>query len=104
MQPVVAKLRELTERFEQMNARVEELDKVQPGYKEFHARRLVETAGHIIIPYLLARQAGEEAEYVRSAQIYCKLAEARIAEAYTYLMHSEPSDTELFRQVEQEYL
>ena len=61
-------------------------------------------AGHIIIPYLLARQAGEEAEYVRSAQIYCKLAEARIAEAYTYLMHSEPSDTELFRQVEQEYL
>ena len=104
VQPVVAKLRELTERFVQMNARVEELDKVQPGYKEFHARRLVETAGHIIIPYLLARQAGEEAEYVRSAQIYCKLAEARIAEAYTYLMHSEPSDTELFRQVEQEYL
>ncbi len=49
MQPVVAVLRELTARFEEMTARVETLDKECAGYKDFHARRLVETAGHIII-------------------------------------------------------
>ena len=102
VQPVVAKLRELTERFVQMNARVEELDKVQPGYKEFHARRLVETAGHIIITYLLARQAGESEEYVNSAKVFCKLAEGKISEAYTYVMNSTLEDVELFKAVIEE--
>ena len=102
MQPVVAKLRELTERFVQMNARVEELDKVQPGYKEFHARRLVETAGHIIITYLLARQAGDSEEYADSAKIFCKLAEGKISEAYTYVMNSTLEDVALFRAVAEE--
>ncbi len=46
---------------EEMVARVETLEKECSGYKDFHARRLVETAGHIII-YLLARQAGESAK------------------------------------------
>ena len=72
------------------------------GYKDFHARRLVETAGHIIITYLLARQAGESAEYIDSARIYCKLAESKVAEAYNYLMHSDVEDVDLFKKVGQE--
>lgn len=100
MRPVVAKLRELTVKFSEMVARVEAGDKECAGFKDFHARRLVETAGHIIISYLLARQAGESEEYAPSARIFSKLAEGKIAEAYTYVMNSPTEDVGLFRDVE----
>ena len=99
---VKSKLTDLRVRFEEMVARVETLEKECSGYKDFHARRLVETAGHIIITYLLARQAGESAEYIDSARIYCKLAESKVAEAYNYLMHSDVEDVDLFKKVGQE--
>ena len=104
MQPVVEKLKELRAKFEEMVARVETLDKECPGYKEFHSRRLVETAGHIIIPFLLARQAGECADYANSAKVYCKLAAGKIEEAYSYVMNSTTEDVALFKQVEAETL
>ena len=97
MCPVVTKLKELTVKFSEMLARVEAGDKEVCGFKDFHARRLVETAGHIIITYLLARQAGESEEYVDSAKIFCKLAEGKISEAYTYVMNSTLEDVALFR-------
>ena len=102
MQPVVAKLKELTAKFSEMTARVEAGDKELCGFKDFHARRLVETAGHIIITYLLARQAGESEEYADSAKIFCKLAEGKISEAYTYVMNSTLEDIALFRAVAEE--
>ena len=102
MCPVVTKLKELTVKFSEMLARVEAGDKEVCGFKDFHARRLVETAGHIIITYLLARQAGQAEEYVASARIFCKLAEAKISEAYTYVMNSTTEDIALFKAVEQE--
>lgn len=104
MQPVVEKLKELRAKLEEMVARVETLDKECPGYKEFHSRRLVETAGHIIIPFLLARQAGECADYANSAKVYCKLAAGKIEEAYSYVMNSMTEDVALFKQVEAETL
>ncbi len=97
MQPIVAELKRLRELFEQMIERVERLDKECSGYKEFHARRLVETAGHIIIPMLLARQASQCEEYVASAKIYTKHAAGKIAEAYAYLMSSPVEDVALFK-------
>ena len=96
------KLKELTVKFSEMQARVEAGDKEVCGFKDFHARRLVETAGHIIITYLLARQAGEAEEYAASARVFCKLAEAKIAEAYTYVMNSTTEDVALFKAVENE--
>ena len=85
-----------------MQARVEAGDKEVCGFKDFHARRLVETAGYIIITYLLARQAGQAEEYAASARIFCKMAESKIAEAYTYVMNSTTEDVALFKAVEQE--
>ena len=103
MQPVVAQLKTLREKFEAMVAHVEAKEKECAGYKEFHARRLVETAGHLIIPFLLARQASECADYVNSAKIYTKMAAAKIEEAYSYTMASPIEDVELFKGVEQEF-
>ena len=99
---VKSKLTDLRVRFEEMVARVETLEKERSGYKDFHARRLVETAGHIIITYLLARQAGDSEEYADSAKIFCKLAEGKISEAYTYVMNSTLEDVALFRAVAEE--
>ena len=104
MCPVVTKLKELTVKFSEMVARVEAGEKEVAGFKDFHARRLVESAGHIIISYLLARQAGQAGEYEASARIFAKLAEGKVTEAYTYVMNSTPEDVALFRGVEAETL
>ena len=101
MQPVVAAMKELTAKFTEMVAFVEAGDKQTAGFKDFHARRLVETAGHIIITYLLAHQAGESEEYANSARIFCKLAVGKVTEAYTYVMNSTTEDVALFKAVEQ---
>ena len=52
---------------------------------------------------LLARQAGQVGEYAASARVFCKLAEAKIAEAYTYVMNSTTEDVALFKAVENEF-
>ena len=100
MQPVVVKLRELRATFDAMVARVEEVNREHAGYKDLHARRLVESAGHIIITYLLAREAGEAAEYVSDAKLFLKIAEANIAAASTAINNSEGSDVDLIHEVE----
>lgn len=102
MTPIKSRLVDLRIKLEEMIARVEALDKEKAGFKDFHARRLVETAGHIIITYLLARQAGVSDQYLESARIFCKLAEAKIAEAYTYVMRSGIEDVDLFKAVEKD--
>ncbi len=97
--PVVEKVKCLKEKFVAMVERVAEIGKESAGYKDFHARRLVETAGHIIITLLLARQAASCEEYAQRAKIYSKLAASKIEEAYQYIMDSSASDVELFSAV-----
>ena len=101
MQPVVAKLRELRATFDCMVARVEEVNREHTGYKDLHARRLVESAGHIIITYLLAREAGEAEEYGSDAKLFLKMAEAYIAAASTVITNSEGSDVDLIHEVDE---
>ena len=101
---VVERLVEMRKKFEAMVERVETIEKEHAGYKEFHARRLVETAGYIIIPFILARQAADNEEYAQSAKIYSKLASAKVEEAYSYIFASEADDVELFKAVESEVM
>ena len=92
------KLVELRKVYEQVVERVETLDKECAGYKDFHARRLVEIAGYIAISHILLRQAREcEAEYLNPAKIFVKYAVKKVTEAATYINESETSDVELFR-------
>ena len=64
--------------------------------------RTGERQAAFLVTYLLARQAGEAEEYAASARVFCKLAEAKIAEAYTYVMNSTTEDVALFKAVENE--
>ena len=103
MQPVVEKLKALRTRVEAMVARVEEISKEAAQFKDFHARRLVESVGHIIITYLLAHQASEVEEYAADAKVFAKLAEAYIIGAEAYVMNSTADDVALISQVQEQF-
>ena len=54
---------------------------------DFHARRLVEMAGYIILGYLLVYDAGRESSFIRSAELIVKKGRAENIAA-TYLINS----------------
>ena len=89
--------------FEQGRPLIERIRKEYPQYKDFHARRLVESVGHIIITYLLAQQASEVDDYNSDAKLFLKLAEAYIASAEAYINSSEGEDVSLINEVQEQY-
>ncbi len=98
MQSQVASLQRLTEQLRTMIERVETLDKACAGYKELHARRLVESVGYIVMGYLLVRQASLHPEvYADSAQVFCRLAEGKVAEAAATIAASPVEDVALYQ-------
>ena len=104
MEPVVERLKALRPRVEAMVGRVETINKEYPQYKDFHARRLVESVGYIIISYLLAQQATQVAEYESDAKLFLKLAEAYISSAESYILSSEGEDVALISEVQEQFL
>ena len=91
------KLVELRKTYESVVERVETMDKETAGYKDFHARRLVEIAGYIIMSHVMLRQAREmESDYLNPTKIFVKYAVKKITEAASYIEASEGSDVELF--------
>ena len=97
-QPLAERVVELRKMYEAAVERVETLDKETQGYKDFHARRLVEIAGYIIMSHIMLRQAGElEEDYLNPTKIFIKYATKKINEAASYINDSETSDVELFR-------
>ena len=103
MQPVVERLKALRQRVEAMVERVESINKAHPQFKDFHARRLVESVGYIIITYLLARQAADDEMYGSDARLFLKLAESYIASAESYIMNSDGEDINLISEVEEQF-
>ncbi|HTN67839.1 MAG TPA: acyl-CoA dehydrogenase family protein [Dysgonamonadaceae bacterium] len=57
-----------------------------PEYSDFHARRLVETAGHIIMGYLLLLGANDDQElFRRSAEVYIHFGENQVIKNYNFV-------------------
>ena len=103
MQPILEQMKALRTRVEAMVAHVEEVSKQAPQFKDFHARRLVESVGHIIITLLLAQQASEVEEYASDAKVYAKLAEAAIVGAEAYVLNSTAADVALISEVHDQF-
>ena len=101
--PVVEQMKALRERVERMIEHVETVNKEFPQFKDFHARRLVESVGHIIITYLLAQQASEIEEYASDAKVFAKLTEAYIIGAEAYVMNSTADDVALISEVQEQF-
>ncbi|MCC8089285.1 MAG: acyl-CoA dehydrogenase family protein [Rikenellaceae bacterium] len=68
---------------------------------DFHARRMVEMAGHIILGYLLMIQAAENDDYRLSAEIYVKNSVAEIEKIYTFIINSDLADMDPFKMIKE---
>lgn len=73
-------------------------------YLDFHARRLVEMAGHIIIGYLLLLDAQRDARFTNSADVYIKLGAAWNKDRYNYIAKSNIDDLGIYKMVQEEVI
>ena len=86
----------MTEDFEQAAAEVKE--KGDKEFSDFHARRLVEMAGNIIMGYLLLINSNTNDDYKRYAEIFIKKVFAENKQSLEYILHSNMKDINLFKQ------
>lgn len=84
----------MTEQYEQACALVVGKDN---AYVDFHARRLVEMAAHIIMSYLLIIDASVCEDFAGSARVFTAKAEAWNAERFAYIANFSEADMADFR-------
>ena len=89
--PMKAKLEAMTALYEETFAKVQAVE--DPEYITFHARRLVEMLGHIIMGYLLIGDASNEPElFMDSAKVYVNMGEAEVARHARFIGAFNPAD------------
>ena len=90
-----ATLQKMTSEYETCVAKITELKNNE--YLDFHARRLVEMAGNIIMGYLLVWDSQRDEHYTKSAEIFIKHAEAENKHKLYYIESVEPDDLGFFK-------
>ena len=89
--PMRAKLEAMTALYEETFAKVQAVE--YPEYITFHARRLVEMLGHIIMGYLLIGDASNEPDlFMDSAKVYVNMGEAEVARHARFIGSFNPAD------------
>ena len=66
-------------------------------YVDFHARRLVEMAGNIIMGYLLLGDTTVDEAFMNSSEMFIKMAVSQNAERANYIRNSELKDLGIFK-------
>ena len=66
-------------------------------YTDFHARRMVEMAGHIIMGYLLLGDATRNDSFVKSANVYVNFGEAEVEKNHKFVMSFSPEQVEVYK-------
>ena len=66
-------------------------------YVDFHARRLVEMAGYVIIGYLLLIDAQRDERFSRSADIFVKYGQAKVAGYAAFINNFELKDMGMYK-------
>lgn len=93
---------ELKERLVKMTALYEEalktvVDNKSTEYTDFHARRLVEMAGHVIMGYLLLGDTTRNEKFLKSANVYVNFGEAEVEKHHKFIMSFKPDGLENYR-------
>ena len=95
LEPMRETLKQLTEQYVKA---VETVTAVKEGdYNDFMARRLVEMAGVIIMAYLLLGDANVNDSFLRSAEVYTKLAQAEVAKHADFIANFKPAEVEAYK-------
>ncbi len=89
------KLVAMTESYEKALACVTEQKSTE--YTDFHARRLVEMAGHIIMGYLLLGDTTRNSVFAKSAKVYINYGEAEVAKNLKFITDFKPADIEEYK-------
>ena len=90
------KLIRMTKQYEKLAQRI--IDEKDEELLDFHARRLVEMAGNIIMGYLLLNDSMRDEEYRNVAEIFIKKAEASNVEKMYYIKNTEQRDLGIIKQ------
>jgi len=91
----------MREEYEKAVAAVEAVS--DQAWLDFHARRLVEMATHIVAVYLLMTQGAEDDDYRRSALVHIKVVEAANRERAEYIAATTPADLDNYKMVTVEH-
>jgi alkylation response protein AidB-like acyl-CoA dehydrogenase len=83
------KLREMTEEYKKIFEIVSAFGSTSEVY-DFHARRMVESVGYIVMGYLLLQDANRCERYLRSCEIMIGIGQAEIAKNLTYVKNFTP--------------
>ncbi|MCD6202623.1 MAG: acyl-CoA dehydrogenase family protein [Bacteroidales bacterium] len=88
----------MTEEFEHASGKVHETENKE--FIDFHARRLVEMAGNIIMGYLLLLDTNRESRFWKSLEVFVRNARAENRERAEFIMISSINDLGRFKQEE----
>ncbi len=87
----------MTAEYEKVSKWVLEQDDTE--FLDFHARRLVEMAGNIVMGYLLLHDSSKNDEFETSAEVFIKRGKSENAQKADYITSSETKDLGVFRYV-----
>jgi len=90
-----ARLVAMTDIYEQLVTLV--MEKKDGEYLDFMARRLVESAAHCLMGYLLLQDTNTDESFRTSAEVYIRYGEAEIRKIQQYITTFEPEGLEAFR-------
>jgi hypothetical protein len=85
----------LTEDYEQAVAKV--VDSNDNEFIDYHARRLVEMAGYIIMSYLLVVDSNRDASFTKSAKVFIKLAKSTVKGHAEFIRSSVVEDLAVYK-------
>ncbi|MDD3743256.1 MAG: Acyl-CoA dehydrogenase C-terminal domain-containing protein [Lentimicrobiaceae bacterium] len=90
-------LEKMTDQYAKTVVKVNEFEDTE--YLDYHARRLVEMAGNIIMGYLLMLDANRDNRYSKSADVFIRIARAENIAKVGYINQSHPKDLGTYKQV-----
>lgn len=95
LKPLRDKLIAMTAKYEaSVNTVLEAKDQTMT---DFMARRMVEMAGNVIMGYLLLQDASRNAEFTKSAEVYCNMAEAEVAKHTDFIASFTPEQISAYQ-------
>ena len=95
LQSLKDNLAAMTEQYVKAVAAVAEVN--DPRYTDFMARRMVEMAGNIIMGYLLLSDANRNDSFVKSANVYNKLAQVEVAKHADFIANFAPAQLDFYK-------
>lgn len=95
LQTLKATLVDMTKLYEEAVQKV--TDAKDSEFVDFHARRMVEMAGHIIMGYLLLNDATRCDSFVKSANVYVNYGRAEVEKNYKFIMNSVPENMTFYK-------